>query len=126
MKKLKTASYYIFGILYIIAGALHFYMPDFYLKIMPPYLPWHLELVYLSGIIEILLGIGLLLKTTRKWAAYGIIALLIAVFPANIYLAFNELPQQALQTNTTVALWIRFPIQVLLIALAYWQSKVTN
>lgn len=123
MNKFKIASFYLFGVLYILAGCLHFYTPDFYLKIMPPYIPFHLELVYLSGVIEILLGIGLLYKPTRKWAAWGIIALLIAVFPANIYLAFNDLPQAELNTGPLVALWIRFPIQALLIALAYWQSQ---
>lgn len=123
MIRLKTASFYFFGILYIIAGVLHFIAPDFYLKIMPPYLPFHLALVYLSGVVEIILGIGLLYKPTRKWAAYGTIALLIAVFPANWYLAFNDVPQEALGTNQTIALWVRFPIQLLLIGIAYWQSK---
>ena len=126
MNKLKKASFYIFGILYIFAGCLHFYMPDFYIKIMPPYLPWHLALVYISGVIEVLLGIGLLFKVTRKLSAWGIIALLIAVFPANIYLAFNDLPQEQLNTTPLIALWIRFPIQVLLIAIAYVQSRVTD
>ena len=124
MSKLKTISYYVFGLLYCIAGILHFVMPEFYLQIMPPYLPFHLELVYLSGVAEIVLGIGLVFKVSRQWAAYGIIALLIAVFPANWYLAFNETPQDALGTSQIVALWFRFPIQALLIGLAWWQSKV--
>jgi uncharacterized membrane protein len=59
----------------------------------------------------------------RRKAAIGIILLLIAVFPANIYLAFNETAQEALGTNQMGALWIRFPIQALFIAIAYWQSK---
>jgi uncharacterized membrane protein len=123
MKKLKLVSIYVMGIFYIFAGSLHFYMPEFYMKIMPPYLPWHLELVYLSGVAEIILGIGLLLPKYRRKAAIGIILLLIAVFPANIYLAFNETAQEALGTNQMGALWIRFPIQALFIAIAYWQSK---
>lgn len=126
MKKLKQASYYFFGILYILAGTLHFIAPDFYMKIMPPYLPFHLGLVYLSGIAEIVLGIGLIMQPTRRWAAYGIIALLIAVFPANWYLAFNEAPQQALGTSQFIALWVRFPIQVILVAIAWWQSQTEN
>ena len=124
MSKLKTISYYVFGFLYCIAGILHFVMPEFYMQIMPPYLPFHLELVYLSGVAEIVLGIGLVFKVSRQWAACGIIALLIAVFPANWYLAFNEAPQEALGTSQIVALWIRFPIQVLLISIAWWQSKI--
>ena len=123
MQKLKTISYYFFGVLYIIAGALHFVNPDFYMKIMPPYLPFHLALVHLSGLAEILLGIGLIYSPKRQYAAWGIIALLLAVFPANIYLAFNEGAQEALGTNQLEALWIRFPIQLLLIVIAWWQSK---
>lgn len=123
MAKLKTFSYYFFGVLYILAGALHFINPEFYLKIMPPYLPWHLPLIYLSGIAEIVLGIGLLLPKSREMAAWGVIALLILVFPANIYLAFSESAQEALGTSQFIALWVRFPIQGLLIAIAWWQTK---
>ena len=97
--------------------------PDFYMKIMPPYLPFHLALVHLSGLAEILLGIGLIYSPKRQYAAWGIIALLLAVFPANVYLAFNEGAQEALGTNQMEALWIRFPIQLLLIIIAWWQSK---
>ena len=123
MEKLKKISYYFFGVFYIIAGALHFVNPDFYMKIMPLYLPFHLALVYLSGLVEILLGIGLIYRPMRQYAAWGIIALLIAVFPANIFLAFNEGAQEALGTNQLEALWIRFPIQLLFIIIAWWQSK---
>lgn len=123
MEKLKKISYYFFGVFYIIAGALHFVNPDFYMKIMPLYLPFHLALVYLSGLVEILLGIGLIYRPMRQYAAWGIIALLIAVFPANIFLAFNEGAQEAIGTNQLEALWIRFPIQLLLIIIAWWQSK---
>lgn len=123
MEKLKKISYYFFGVFYIIAGALHFVNPDFYMKIMPHYLPFHLALVYLSGLVEILLGIGLIYRPMRQYAAWGIIALLIAVFPANIFLAFNEGAQEAIGTNQLEALWIRFPIQLLLIVIAWWQSK---
>ena len=123
MEKLKKISYYFFGVFYIIAGALHFVNPDFYMKIMPLYLPFHLALVYLSGLVEILLGIGLIYRPMRQYAAWGIIALLIAVFPANIFLAFNEGAQEAIGTNQLEALWIRFPIQLLFIIIAWWQSK---
>ena len=126
MNKLKTFSYYFFGVFYTLAGIMHFVVPEFYMKIMPPYLPWHLPIVYLSGFAEILLGIGLIYKPTRRWSAIGIIALLIAVFPANIYLAFSDTAQEALGTNRLQALWIRFPIQLVLILIAYWQSKVQD
>src|ERR1700728_2650171 len=86
MKVVKTISRYIFGVLFIAAGILHFVHPEFYLKIMPPYLPYHLELVYVSGVFESLLGALLLINPVTRLAAWGLILLLIAVFPANIYL----------------------------------------
>ena len=80
---------------YINVGIKHFTDPVWFQYIIPPYLSfWGLELVYLSGAIEIILGILLFIPRFRKKAAYGIIFLLIAVYPANIYLAFNEAPQK--------------------------------
>ena len=112
------------GMIYI--GIVHFLDPDFFLKIMPPYLPWHLELVYISGFFEILLGILLLIKSYRTHAAWGLILLFLAVYPANIYLAFNEAPQKALEISPFLASWVRLPIQFVLIALAYWYTKPNN
>jgi len=112
------------GMIYI--GIVHFLDPDFFLKIMPPYLPWHLELVYISGFFEILLGILLLIKSYRTYAAWGLILLFLAVYPANIYLAFNESPQKALEISPFLASWVRLPIQFVLIALAYWYTKPNN
>ena len=90
---------------------------------MPPYLPWHYELVYLSGLFEIILGVLLIIPKTRKVACYGIILLLIAVYPANIYLAFNQLPQDKLGISSFAASWLRRPMQFVFIALAYWHTK---
>ena len=95
-----------------------------FLKIMPPYIPYHLELLYISGIFEILLGSLLLFNRTRKYAAYGLILLLIAVFPANIYLAFNEEPQKLISISSLMASWVRLPLQFVLIGIAYWHSKI--
>ena len=67
----KLAGKWVFGFLFIFAGMLHFVRPEFYLKIMPPYLPWHRELVFLSGVIEIVLGVLLLIPTTSTIAAWG-------------------------------------------------------
>jgi len=75
----------VFAALFIIAGISHFVATGFFLKIMPPYLPFHLTLVLVSGVIEITLGILLLVPRYSSLATWGIIALLIAVFPANIY-----------------------------------------
>lgn len=97
--------------LYILAGLMHFIKPANYLAMMPPYLPFHKPLVFWSGIAEVVLGIGLLFPATRSWAAIGIILLLIAVFPANFYMAtaekFSALPRWLV--------WGRLPVQGLLI-----------
>jgi uncharacterized membrane protein len=76
---------------FTIMGILHFAKPDGFLKIMPLFLPFHHVLVYLSGVFEIIGGLGLLFKRTRKIAAWGLIVLLIAVFPANIYMALSNI-----------------------------------
>ncbi len=98
---------------------MHFVRPDFYLKIMPPYLPWHLELVYLSGFIELALGILLLVLRLSRWAAWGIIALLIAVFPANIYLYQH----QEIIPGTPFLHFLRLPLQAVLILWAFWHTR---
>src|ERR1700722_12674716 len=76
---------------FITAGILHFTKTAFYLKIMPPYVPWHLAMVRISGVCEILGGLGLLIPQTRRAAAWGLVALLIAVFPANLYMVTDPL-----------------------------------
>ena len=106
--------------LYVIAGCMHFIKPNTYGKIMPPWLPWPLLLVYISGAFEIALGALLLPAATRVLAAWGIIFLLIAVFPANIQMMLiyyrNHLPHRWL----TVA---RLPLQLLLIWWAWIFTK---
>ena len=112
------------GLSYVWIGCQHFINPSFFLKIVPPYLPFHLELVYLSGGFEIIFGLGLLFKKTRFYAAWGLVFLLIAVYPGNIYLAFNEIPQEAINVSSFVASWVRLPIQFVLMGLAYKISKL--
>ena len=123
LSKLKLPIVYFSSVGYVYVGFLHFIQPDFFLKIMPPYMPYHLELVLISGAIEIVLGVGLLFKRIRKYVGWGLILLLVAVYPANIYLAFNEVPQQAIGISSFMASWVRLPIQFLLIGLAYWFTK---
>ena len=88
---------------------------------MPPIFPLHLEAVYLSGLFEILGGVGVLIARTRSIAGWGLLALLIAVYPANIYLALTN--GQAMNTTPFIA-WSRLPIQFVFIALAYWHTKI--
>ena len=108
---------------YIWVGIKHFIDPKWFVHIMPPYLPFHYAAVYVSGFFEILFGFGLLIPKSRYYAAWGLILLLIAVYPANIYLAFNETPQKAIGISAFAASWVRLPIQFIFLGLAYWHSK---
>ena len=101
---------------------MHFVNPDFYMKIMPPYLPLHLPLVYLSGFFEAGLGLLLLVPRFSRSAAWGIIALLIAVFPANIYVYQH---QELLAASPMVHL-LRLPLQAVFILWTYWQTRPSN
>lgn len=118
---LKLISIYIFSIFYISIGIKHFTDLNYFLKIMPPYLPLHKELVYLSGLFEIIFGVMLLFNKTRLIAAWGLILLLIAVFPANIYLAQTN--GSVLDISAAVAWW-RLPFQAVFIGFAYWHSRI--
>jgi uncharacterized membrane protein len=120
MARAKTVSRYLCGLLYVVAGVNHFVNTDFYVSIMPPYLPWHLALVYVSGVAEVVLGAGLLVLRWSRVAAWGVIALLVAVFPANVHMALN--PELFAWANP-VGLLIRLPIQGLLVAWAYWHTR---
>ena len=118
----KNISIYIMSLLYILVGIKHFSDPNFFLKIMPEYLNYHLELVYISGFFEILFGILLIFKKTRFFGAWGVFILLICVFPANIYLYNSEAAQIALDISKSQAL-MRLPFQIPLLILAYWHSN---
>lgn len=120
MQKIKIVMKYLLAVLFIAAGINHFVHPAFYLQMMPPYLPWHLALVYISGVFEIVLGALALFPRFAQLAGWGLIALLIAVFPANLYMAQN--PQLFPDISQTV-LFIRLPIQLLLIWWAWWATK---
>lgn len=119
MRSFKTASKYTLALFMIGAGVMHFVRPEFYVKIMPPYLPYHLELVYLSGLFENALGALLLVPKLSRWAAWGIIALLIAVFPANISLYQH---QEILPAPPLVHL-LRLPLQAIFLLWAYWHTQ---
>lgn len=120
MNKRTKLSLYVMVALYILAGINHFINPLFYKRIMPPWLPGHTLLIYISGVCEIVLGILLLLPQARRMAAWGIIALLVAVFPANVQMMLNY------QQEQNPYLWIavlRLPLQLLLIWWAYRFTK---
>ena len=122
MKYFKLLTIYFMSISYTYVGIRHFIDPDFFLAIMPNYLTFHLEFVYLSGIAEVVLGLMLLSKKTRKTGAIGIIILLMLVFPANIHLVKSELSQSLLGVTKSQSIY-RLPFQRLFILIAYWHSK---
>ncbi|MBD2751965.1 DoxX family protein [Spirosoma validum] len=112
---MNNVSLYLQAFIYIAAGLNHFISPKTYLAIMPPYIPAHNLMVILSGVAEVVLGIGLLFPATRSLSAWGLILLLVAVFPANVYMAtssrFRKLPAWLR--------WARLPLQGFLIWWAY-------
>jgi len=120
MATFKTFTRVFFGLFFIAAGVNHFLNPAFYLRMMPVYLSWHAELVAISGVAEVVLGAMLLVSRFRVVAALGLIALLIAVFPANLNMALHA---EQFRPLSPVALWVRLPIQGVLIAWAYWYTR---
>ncbi|HEV8050936.1 MAG TPA: hypothetical protein VGP47_00460 [Parachlamydiaceae bacterium] len=112
---MKMFFAYLMGLFYIFAGSLHFLFPASYLKIMPKYMPYPMQLVYLSGAAEIICGLGFLFDETRPTAAWGTILLLLAIFPANINMAMY--PQNF--GLSPLLMYLRLPLQFLLMWLAY-------
>lgn len=117
----KCAGLLALTVLYVPAGIAHFVRPEFYLAIMPPYLPWPLALVYVSGVAEIAGGLGVLAIRTRRWAGLGLAALLLAVMPANIHMATH--PEAYATLAPGWALYARLPIQLVLIGWALWATN---
>lgn len=117
---IKPFSIIVMSWFYIYTGLLHFANTNWFLQIVPPYLPIKLELVYLSGLFEVILGFMLIVPALRYYAGWGLILLLIAVYPANIYLAQTN--GAAMNTSALVA-WGRLPFQFLFIGIAYWHTK---
>ena len=116
------------AVLYVIAGVMHFLVPEVYVQIVPPVLPGPLTLVYLSGIAEIALGLGLLHPRTRRLAACGLIGLLIAIFPANVYMATSGVVIEGTPGGgdpSEIVRWGRLPLQVILVAWAWWYTRPT-
>ena len=121
---IKYIRILIMSIFYINVGMKHFTDSIWFTHIIPPILSkFDLFLVYLSGYFEIAFGIMLLMPMFRKISAYGLILLLIAVYPANLYLAFYQKPQELIGISAFAASWVRLPIQFIFLGLAYWHSK---
>ncbi|MGH9833243.1 MAG: DoxX family protein [Blastocatellia bacterium] len=120
MRTFKIVMKYLLALLFVFAGVNHFRDPEFYLRMMPPQLPWHSALHLVAGVFEILFGVMLLIPKYQRLAAWGLIALLVAIYPANIYMAMN--PQLFPEFSPT-GLWIRLPFQFVFIAWAWWFTR---
>jgi uncharacterized membrane protein len=119
---IKTLLRWLLALFMVAAGANHFVAASTYAAMVPVELPAPLMLVYISGIAEMLGGLGLLLPATRKLAAWGLVALYLAVFPANLNMAINHLPLGDSEVPSW-ALWARLPLQGVLIAWAWWFTR---
>ena len=122
MRILKAGLRTILALFMVFVGLMHFVRPAPFVAIVPAYLPAPLLLVQISGVAEILGGLGLILPQTRRLTAWCLIALFVAVFPANLNMALNHLPLGTTPVPTW-ALWARLPLQLVLIAWAYWFTR---
>lgn len=118
--RLRAFALVALAIFFVAAGVNHFVNPTFYVAIMPHYLPAHLALVQLSGVLEILGGVAVLVRRLRALAGWGLVLLLLAVFPANVHMAlhpelFPDVPAWALRA--------RLPLQGIFIAWAWWATR---
>jgi uncharacterized membrane protein len=119
----KRLLLYVMSAFYVFAGVNHFRDPGFYLPMMPPYLPWHAALVALSGVAEIGLGLALLVPAWRRFAAWGVMALLVAVFPANLHIALHDVPIGGRTEGLGIWNWVRLPFQLPLLVWAWWYTR---
>lgn len=117
---LKTITRIVFALFFVGAGINHFVRTAFYLRMMPAYVPWHLALVQISGVAEVALGLLLLLPRLAPAAAWGVILLLVAVFPANLQMALHP---ETFPEFSPRALWLRLPLQAVMIAWAWWYTR---
>jgi uncharacterized membrane protein len=116
----------VMGAAYVIAGVTHFLAPESFARVVPPEFPRPRALVYLSGVAEVILGFGVQFDRTRRASAWGIVALLVAVFPANVYMATDDagtgfVPDR-LAGVARAAAWARLPLQAVLVLWAWWHS----
>lgn len=125
LHRLKRPLLFVMALAYIVAGGMHFIVPELYVQIIPPFLPAPLALVYLSGLAEIAVGVGLLIPQTRQPAAWATVALLVAIFPANIYMATHGVVVEGMPGGgdpSELVRWGRLPLQAVLILWALWYT----
>lgn len=120
MMPVRGVAISVLAIFFVAAGINHFVHGSVYVRIVPPWLPVHALLVQISGLCEILGGLGVLFRKTRRLSGLGLIALLVAVFPANVQMA--EHPEQYADIATAPLLYARLPLQLVLIAYVWWTA----
>ena len=120
---IKAIIRYLIGLSFAAIGVSHFTDPTPFLTIMPAYIPWHLAMVYISGFFEILGGLCLLYPRTRHLAAWGLLALLLAVYPANIHMLVNEIYLEGMPHEKWL-LWARMPMQLVFAAGVIWAGEI--
>lgn len=119
--RVRSAFRVLLALAMVAAGVLHFARPAFYVRIMPAWLPAQLALVYVSGAFEILGGAGILVPSVRRAAKWGLVALLIAVFPANVNMVLH--PEETAGGTPVALLWLRLPLQAVFIAWVLWVGR---
>jgi len=123
LERLEEPLCYLMGAAYVVAGVAHFLAPAVYEQVVPPSLPRPRALVYLSGVAEIALGVGVAIPRTRRHAAWGLVALLVAVFPANVHMAVHDVRIEGIPDWASdppdAATWARLPLQAVLVWLAW-------
>lgn len=125
LKEFKNNARVATGIAFIFAGISHFAAPSKFMEMMPPFLPAPEFLIYLSGICEVVGGISLIVSKVKSFAAVGLILLLMAVFPANIYVALNNIQLGGFM-SFLVYQWMRLPMQLVLIGWVWWCGEIKN
>lgn len=124
MRAVRVGLSCVLGVAMIAIGVLHFVDPAPFVSIMPPWIPWHLAMVLISGAIEIALGVGVLVPRTRALSGWGLVALYVAVFPANVHMAVAGITPAGMEAPVPPwAAWGRLPLQAVLIAWAWWATR---
>jgi len=113
----RTPGRILLGVLFVLAGINHFVQPRLYTSIMPDYLPRHQLLVWLSGVAEVVCGLLIFIPRMRNLARWSLLALLVAIFPANLHMALNQARYPMIPGWL---LWLRLPLQGVLMAWVWW------
>lgn len=121
-QKFKTALCWFFAVFFFVAGIMHFVQDDAFTAIVPPMLPFPKLIVWITGVMELILAVGLVLPKYRKASGFWLMPYLLAVLPANIYMAMYNIPLGEATASPT-ALWGRVALQFPLIALILWASS---